>query len=172
MRKEGRSYRQIGEWLGVHHQTIKRWVEEFSGVAHETPEKTTGDDGKQYAPTKSTESAIDQRRQRVAELREQGAKISDIAEQVGASVGTVHNDIKAIKKAEEEEREKEHEIPSTGEKRSTLNDKETCLRIHISDFILLQRAGLSRQANNSERSLRRRNYLPEKIFEMLSLPCR
>lgn len=29
LRKEGRSYRQIGEWLGVHNTTVREWVIKF-----------------------------------------------------------------------------------------------------------------------------------------------
>lgn len=109
LRKEGRSYRQIGEWLGVGHVTISRWCGGFSTVPDETVEKVESSDGKQRPSERPTETTIEQRRQRVAELREQGAKIADIAEQVGASVGTVHNDIKAIKKAKEQERKAQEE---------------------------------------------------------------
>jgi ParB-like chromosome segregation protein Spo0J len=76
LRKEGRSYRQIGDWLGVHFDTVRRWV---SHVEVTTPEKTEGSDGKQYSPTQATVHEKQQRRERVKELREQGSKIAEIA---------------------------------------------------------------------------------------------
>jgi len=50
--KDGRSYRQIADWLGVHFTTVTKWIKdfsliEFSTVENSTVEKIEGSDGKQ-----------------------------------------------------------------------------------------------------------------------------
>ncbi|WP_074011041.1 helix-turn-helix domain-containing protein [Numidum massiliense] len=46
LRQEGRSFRQIAEWLGVHHQTVKRWVGgENATVSRATVAEVEGSDG-------------------------------------------------------------------------------------------------------------------------------
>lgn len=45
LRKEGRSYRQIGEWLGVHHTTVIHWCKGNSGGDNPPTGKVEGDDG-------------------------------------------------------------------------------------------------------------------------------
>jgi len=55
LRKQGWSYRRIGEALGINQTTVMRWLEE-TGVAFATPETTiivTGADGKQYPAIKT-----------------------------------------------------------------------------------------------------------------------
>ncbi len=54
LRKEGRSYRQIGEWLGVDEKTIRNWYKEIPGADNSAPGKTEGDDGKQYPKEMTT----------------------------------------------------------------------------------------------------------------------
>lgn len=113
LRKEGRSQRQIAEWLGVGKTTVARWTEEVSTSGNHEVEKTEGADGKLRPAKMPTDGQREERRQEVKQLREQGEKINDIADKLGVSVGTVHSDIKVIEKDEVSEdkqnRRKKHE---------------------------------------------------------------
>jgi ParB-like chromosome segregation protein Spo0J len=105
LRKEGRSHNQIADWLGVNQSTITRWL---SAYVTAYPEKTTGNDGKQYDTKRKSDEEITERRDKVKRDREEGKRITEIAEEIGVSVGTVHSDIKAIEKSEKQaEKEKE-----------------------------------------------------------------
>ncbi|WP_019241494.1 MULTISPECIES: helix-turn-helix domain-containing protein [Bacillus] len=79
LRKEGRSQRQISDWLGVSHMTVKRWCEEYSTVTNVTVEKIEGDDGKEYSSKQPSSAEVAKRREQVKELREKGVKPADIA---------------------------------------------------------------------------------------------
>jgi ParB/RepB/Spo0J family partition protein len=108
LREEGRSYRQIGEWLGVGKSTVERWTSVFSQVPDGTSEKTEGSDGKQYDTKRRSPEEVAERRQSVKQARDEGKKIAEIAEETGVSVGTVHSDIKSIDR-EEKQAEKKRE---------------------------------------------------------------
>lgn len=105
LRKEGRSYRQIAEWLGVHHTTIIKWCGENSTGEKPPVEKIESSDGKLRPASKMVDEEIIERRQQIKAARDEGKKIADIANEFGVSVGTVHRDIEAVesltKKTEE-----------------------------------------------------------------------
>jgi ParB-like chromosome segregation protein Spo0J len=115
LRKEGRSQRQIADWLGHPQSTIQLWLKKYSTDHDCSVEKVEGKDGKQRPSEQTTADEKQQRRDRVKELREQGAKIAEIAEEVGVALGTVHNDIKTIEKSEEEA-EKQREVQKRKQK--------------------------------------------------------
>lgn len=98
LRKDGRSQRQIAEWLGVGQSTIQRWLIEFAPVQECTPAKSEGSDGKEYPAEKPTGNELTERRQKVKTLQSEGKRPPEIAEELGVSERTVYNDLKAIEK--------------------------------------------------------------------------
>jgi len=65
-----RTAREVAEQLGVSPRTVRRFVAE---------------------PRAEYLTRAEQRRQQIRELREQGLSMRAIADEVGCSVGTVHN---------------------------------------------------------------------------------
>lgn len=98
LRRAGKSYRLIGEWLGVHNTTVLNWtrdISECSGADFSAAEQTSDTaDGKSYPATLASSPAITERAERIQAAHESGLTIRDIALQEGVSVGTVHADLK------------------------------------------------------------------------------
>lgn len=98
LRKQGRGYRQIGRWLGVHHTSVMRWCGESAGVA-DAP-RAEGSDGKEYPAEKPSNDELTERRQQVKVLQAEGKRVPEIAKELGVSERTVYNDIKVVQKDE------------------------------------------------------------------------
>ncbi|WP_338753407.1 ParB N-terminal domain-containing protein [Bacillus sp. FJAT-52991] len=78
LRKQGKSFRQIAEWLGVGKSTVDRWIKSFEqGVPPGTkkPKRTTetvkGSDGKEYPsqkPKTTQQEFVESLQRRISEL--------------------------------------------------------------------------------------------------------
>ncbi|WP_379161325.1 hypothetical protein [Paenibacillus sp. sgz5001063] len=114
LRRAGKSYRLIGEWLGVSHKTIMNWVPKEEGISTGEiypVENVESADGKFRPATASTAPAIAERTERVQVARESGLTLQEIAQQEGVSIGTVHADLKReIVREESESAEEETHI--------------------------------------------------------------
>ncbi len=91
LKADGLSNRAIADQVGVDERTVRRDLAKCSGAANAAPEH----------PPKSS---IEDRREQVQEARAQGKSVRTIAEEVGASIGTVSADLKALEEPEPEER--------------------------------------------------------------------
>lgn len=113
LRKEGRSYRQIGEWLGVNEKTVRNWLKEIPTEELSAVGKVEGDDGKLRPSEMPTDTELAERREKVKALRSEGKKVDEIVEALGKSKSTIYTDIKAIEQDEINEdkrnRRKKHE---------------------------------------------------------------
>lgn len=131
LRKDGRSYPQIAEWLGVSEKTVRRWIKEFPTSACDEVGKIEGRDGKLRPAEKPKKYEIDDRRELIRKAYfEEGKSPKQIIEEIGEKFGvgksTIYNDIKAIEKAEEEAK-KEQEAKKR-KQRLGLLELETKLR--------------------------------------------
>ncbi|MGG1445074.1 ParB/RepB/Spo0J family partition protein [Brevibacillus laterosporus] len=102
LRKEGRSYPQIADWLGVSDETVRIWIKRNSTSNSLDVEKVEGYDGKVRPSQKLDNNELDSRRRRIKTLRDEGKPLKEIAQIEGVSVGTVHSDVKRIKREEQE----------------------------------------------------------------------
>lgn len=93
LREKRWSTRQIAEALGVDQNTVHR---DLSTVPEGTVEShIISQDGKFRPSTRPSPEALESRRDRAQELREQGQSMPRIAQELGVSVGTVHADLRA-----------------------------------------------------------------------------
>lgn len=112
LRGEGKSLQQIVDLTGTAKTTVRRILKKAgdSGVPFGTPESSkplvvTGKDGKSY-PVNSNPFT---RQTEVKALYETGLTIKEIAQEVGASVGTVHADLWDMDQSEATEEDEEQE---------------------------------------------------------------
>ncbi|WP_096189992.1 helix-turn-helix domain-containing protein [Evansella halocellulosilytica] len=98
LRDEGRSYRQIAEWLGVGKSTVERWLSNTAGrgVPNGTGAKVDGKDGKTY-PSQSSKS-----RQYEDEIDQLKRKISNLEREKEAITRSYHEQKDEIRRLERE----------------------------------------------------------------------
>lgn len=137
LRKGGRSQRQIAEWLGVSQPTINNWLKDFPTDKLLSVEKIESSDGKQRPAKMPTADERTERRRRGSRLRDSGKTIEEIAQELGISVGTVYNDLKAIEKLE---------IDEDKQKRRKKNEQE----LAVTDYEVKTRAELYPDINEDE----------------------
>ncbi len=77
LRRQGRSYRQIGRWLGVAESTVRYWLKSIPAEQSCAAGKTEGDDGKQYPTEPAAPNEITERRAEVKQLRDEGVKVAE-----------------------------------------------------------------------------------------------
>ncbi|MBY0158205.1 helix-turn-helix domain-containing protein [Cytobacillus firmus] len=110
LRNSGKSYRMIGEMLGVGVATIHRWVaEEHAAVPNETPAVTADSaDGKAYPATQTPQSELDERALRIRAHVTSGMTREQAAKTEGVSLRTAYKDLARVD-------ERLAEIPDLGE---------------------------------------------------------
>ncbi|OMD33559.1 hypothetical protein BJP51_12295 [Paenibacillus odorifer] len=127
MRRAGKSYRLIGEWLGVSKSTVENWtkVEDVQGtdeteiprVQNWTTGKVEAADGKSYAAFAPSAETLTEREETALRLREEGRTLKEIALAIGvSSPQTASNTLaraesKRVELADEPEEEETH-IPA------------------------------------------------------------
>lgn len=82
LRKEGRSQRQIAEWLGVDEKTVRNWCKGIPASELSEGGKIKGADGKEYPAEKPTDDELTERRKKVKALLDDGKKVADIAQEL------------------------------------------------------------------------------------------
>jgi DNA-binding CsgD family transcriptional regulator len=95
LRRAGKSYRLIGEWLGVSKSTVENWtkVEDAQGadeneiprVQNWTTGKVEAADGKSYAASAPSAETLTEREETALRLREEGHTLKEIALAIGVS---------------------------------------------------------------------------------------
>lgn len=108
LRQEGRSYRQIADWLSIHPDTAREWILKFATVGDPTVTKVEGADGKLRPAIRKTAEELSEQETKALELREQGATFEEIGRELGVAPRTAKNYVdRAKKRREEEEKQRE-----------------------------------------------------------------
>ncbi|WP_138225335.1 helix-turn-helix domain-containing protein [Paenibacillus algicola] len=98
LRNSGKSYRQIGEMIGVGKTTVERWVAEHNATVPNGTPAVTADtaDGKTYPAEQSPQHALDDRALRIRAHVESGLTHEQAAQIEGVSLRTVYNDLARV----------------------------------------------------------------------------
>ncbi|MEK5178469.1 ParB/RepB/Spo0J family partition protein [Paenibacillus odorifer] len=105
LRRAGKSYRLIGEWLGIDPKTAFNWTKdraEGATVENSTVALVESADGKQRPATATAEPAIIERAERIQAHIDEGSTVEQAALAEGVSRRTAFNDLKRLETLEEE----------------------------------------------------------------------
>ncbi|WP_178944242.1 hypothetical protein [Paenibacillus odorifer] len=115
MRRAGKSYRLIGEWLGVSHKTIMNWVPKEGEIP--TGEKypvgnVESADGKFRPASAPSAETLTEREETALRLREEGRTLKEIALAIGVSSPQTASNTLARAESKRVEIEEETYIPA------------------------------------------------------------